>query len=328
MKNNKNMGNSSKHIPKVSIGMPVYNGEKYIREALDSLLAQTFTDLELIISDNASTDRTEAICREYAVKDSRIRYVRQPENRGGHWNFNYVLQAAKGLYFTYLACDDVLDSCFLEKTVNYMSRHNECVLVSGDFESIDKFGLRIRIEELDEIRETIKWEWRCREFFRYPISKVFFCIYGLMKTELAKVIFEAIPHPKMATGSELPLLARLAVAGQIVSIPMVLRKYRWHDMSMYATEVSVLKSKPALVRYFSYLANLYRLRFDQTRVLMGSDYPMSQKLAIVVWVYIRYFRSFLMKFVRLTGRLLRLNKKHISLIMHYKRRLLELDFWK
>jgi len=296
------------HTPKVSIGMPVYNGDKFIREALESVLAQTFTDYELIISDNASTDGTEAICTEYAKRDWRIRYVRQSENRGGHWNFKYVLQAAKGLYFTWLACDDVLESRFLEETFSYMSRHNECILVSGDFESIDESGLRIRIEELDKLRKTIKWEWRCREFFRYPISNVFFCIYGLMKTEVAKVIFEATPHPRMATGSELPLLARFAVAGQMVSIPMVLRKYRRHDMSVFTTEVSVLKSKPVLVRYFSLLANVYRLRFDQMRVLMGSDYPMSQKLSIVVWVYIRYFGSFLMKFTRLPGRLLVLIK--------------------
>ena len=72
----------SEIVPLVSIGMPVYNGEKYIREALDSLLAQTFTDFELIISDNASTDATEIICREYAAHYPQIRYVRQRVNRG------------------------------------------------------------------------------------------------------------------------------------------------------------------------------------------------------------------------------------------------------
>jgi len=121
----------SKASPTVSIGMPVYNGEKYICEALNSLMAQTFTDFELIISDNASTDGTEAICREHTAKDSRIRYVRQPENRGGHWNFNFVLKEAKGIYFTWLAFDDALEINFLGETVNYMSLHNECVLVAN-----------------------------------------------------------------------------------------------------------------------------------------------------------------------------------------------------
>jgi len=92
--------------PTVSIGMPVYNGAKYIREALDSLLAQTFVDFELIISDNASTDSTPDICREYVGLDARIRYVRQHENLGAAENFKFVLSEAKGACFMWAAHDD------------------------------------------------------------------------------------------------------------------------------------------------------------------------------------------------------------------------------
>ncbi len=99
--------------PKVSIGLPVYNGEEYIREALDSLLAQTLTDFELIVSDNASTDDTEAICREYAAGDQRIRYVRQRENRGALANFQFVLDEAGGEYFMWAAADDRWDPDWL-----------------------------------------------------------------------------------------------------------------------------------------------------------------------------------------------------------------------
>jgi len=94
--------NESTTIPTVSIGMPVYNGGKYIREALDSLLKQSFSDFELIISNNASTDGTEAICCEYADWDSRIRYVLQPENLGPAANFHYVLGEAQGKYFMWV----------------------------------------------------------------------------------------------------------------------------------------------------------------------------------------------------------------------------------
>ena len=107
--------------PKVSIGMPVYNGEKYIREALDSLLAQTFTDFELIISDNASTDGTEAICREYAARDPRIRYVRQSENRGPTANFHFVLDEAVGEYFMWAAYDDLWGNHFLAQALGRMN---------------------------------------------------------------------------------------------------------------------------------------------------------------------------------------------------------------
>lgn len=110
-------------IPKISIGMPVYNGEKTIREALDSLLTQTFTDFELIISDNASTDGTEAICREFVKKDPRIRYLQQPENRGGAANFWFLLDETQGEYFMWAACDDIRSQDFLEINYDFLRRN-------------------------------------------------------------------------------------------------------------------------------------------------------------------------------------------------------------
>ncbi len=82
--------------PRVSIGLPVFNGERFVAEAIDSILAQTFTDFELIVSDNASTDRTEEICRQYAEKDERIRYVRNRENYGAAFNFNQTFHLSSG----------------------------------------------------------------------------------------------------------------------------------------------------------------------------------------------------------------------------------------
>lgn len=106
------------NFPTVSIGMPVYNGEKYITEALDSLLAQTFKDFELIISDNASTDATELICRNYAKRDSRICYIRQHDNLGALSNFQHVLDQANAEYFMWAACDDIWDKDWVAKLRN------------------------------------------------------------------------------------------------------------------------------------------------------------------------------------------------------------------
>ena len=97
--------------------MPVYNGEKYIKSALNSLLAQTLIDFELIISDNASVDRTEEICREYEAKDKRIRYIRQKKNRGPIWNFSFVLQKSVGTFFMWAAHDDLWDKSFAFKLI-------------------------------------------------------------------------------------------------------------------------------------------------------------------------------------------------------------------
>jgi glycosyltransferase involved in cell wall biosynthesis len=104
--------------PKVSIGMPIYNGEKFMRTALDSLLSQTFRDFELIISDNASTDLTAEICKIYASKDSRISYIRQPENRGPLFNFSFVLSKSLGKYFMWAAADDIWDKDYIRQCVS------------------------------------------------------------------------------------------------------------------------------------------------------------------------------------------------------------------
>lgn len=116
--------------PRVSIGMPVYNGEKYIREALDSLLVQTFTDFELIISDNASSDDTQAICEEYARRDKRVRYVRQSENIGMVANFQFVLDGAIGEYFMWAAHDDIWSPNWLEELLPLIAKQ-DVVLAFG-----------------------------------------------------------------------------------------------------------------------------------------------------------------------------------------------------
>src|SRR5690349_16638091 len=89
--------------PRVSVGVPVRNGERFLVETLESLLAQTYTDFELIISDNASTDNTEAICREYAARDPRVRYYRSPQDVGLANNYNSLFARSEGDYFKWAA---------------------------------------------------------------------------------------------------------------------------------------------------------------------------------------------------------------------------------
>lgn len=124
-------------VPKVSIGMPVYNGEKTICDSLDSLLAQTFQDFEIIISDNASVDGTAGICQKYCARDARIRYIRQPENRGAVANFQFVLDQAKGEYFMWAAADDMWSSNWLE-TLLIDAKPN--VVSFGSWQHVDTEG--------------------------------------------------------------------------------------------------------------------------------------------------------------------------------------------
>jgi glycosyltransferase involved in cell wall biosynthesis len=115
-----NLNNSSLKMqnPKISIGIPIYNGENYIRLTIESLLEQNFKEFEIIISDNASTDDTAKICREYKEKDNRINYLRQITNIGGITNFKVVLDNAAGKYFMWLAADDILSNKDYLKLLN------------------------------------------------------------------------------------------------------------------------------------------------------------------------------------------------------------------
>ncbi|WP_428026146.1 glycosyltransferase family 2 protein [Arcobacter sp.] len=105
---------------KVTIGMPVYNGENYLDVALNSLLNQTYHNFELIISDNASSDKTADICKKYAQNDHRIHYIRQKNNIGALKNFEFVLKKSSCDYFMWAACDDIWDNTFIENCMNLL----------------------------------------------------------------------------------------------------------------------------------------------------------------------------------------------------------------
>ena len=114
-------------MPKVTIGMPVYNAEKYLRKSLGALVSQSFKDFELIISDNASIDGSSDICKEYSKIDDRIKYVRQPVNIGGWENFKYVLNEAQGEFFMWSAADDIRSLDFIELNYNFLSLNPDYV---------------------------------------------------------------------------------------------------------------------------------------------------------------------------------------------------------
>lgn len=123
--------------PRVSIGLPVYNAERYLEAALRSLLQQTYTDFELIISDNASTDRTGAMCRDYAARDPRIRYTRNDTNIGGSPNHNRVFHLSRGVFFTWAAHDDLRAPEHVERCVAVLEADPDVVLCYTAIMDID-----------------------------------------------------------------------------------------------------------------------------------------------------------------------------------------------
>lgn len=168
--------------PKVSIGMPVYNSENSLRSALDSLLSQTMGDFELIISDNASTDQTESLCRAYAERDGRIRYSRRPANLGAEANFLYVLDRAVCEYFMWAAADDVRSPDFIALNLDFLEGHPDyvCSISPVRFEGRDFDEKQMGDRSLDDDR----FDLRLRQFFGPWHANGAF--YSLMRTEVIK----------------------------------------------------------------------------------------------------------------------------------------------
>ncbi len=126
--------------PRVSIGLPVYNGEKYLRQCLASIEAQSYRDYELIISDNASQDGTAAICQELAARNMRARYVRNPTNIGIMQNFAAVVGHARGELFVWIGCDDVWEPQFLEALVQALDETPDAALAYANYDWIGAAG--------------------------------------------------------------------------------------------------------------------------------------------------------------------------------------------
>ncbi|MEM6319831.1 MAG: glycosyltransferase [Bacteroidota bacterium] len=139
------MGEKKQQVtrPLVSIGLPVYNGENYLSEAIASIVNQSFTDFELLISDNASTDKTAEICQYWAKKDARIQYIRNSKNLGAIPNFNHLVAKARGKYFKWAAHDDKLTVDYLAKCVAILEKDASIVLCCTQVQIIDEFNQQI-----------------------------------------------------------------------------------------------------------------------------------------------------------------------------------------
>lgn len=248
--------------PQVSIGLAVYNGERYLAQAIDSILAQTFTDFELILSDNASTDRTEQICREYASKDSRIRYYRNATNIGGANNENQTFRLARGKYFRWAAYDDVCAPELIAKCVAVLDQDPSVVLCYSMVTDINENG-----EPLRTISQKKGMSAKPYERFRTLASRDHNCeaTYGLMRSEvLARTRLQ-----QNYTDSDRTLLCELSLYGRFYEIPEPLFYKRYHPKNMYkdmrarmAWFNPELKGKPVFphwLQFFDYLKTIHKV---------------------------------------------------------------------
>lgn len=217
------MGGAIRSEPRVSIGMPVYNGERLLRQAIDSILAQTFADFELIISDNASTDATPEICRGYAARDARIQYVAHAMNRGAAWNHQRLVELARAPYFTWAHADDVRAPRHLERCIEEFERAPpSVVLVCTQGLIVDEQGQprSIRQDSMD-LRQPL-----ASDRLRQAIQNAGWCnvIFGLIRTHVLRACrpLGGYPHADVA------LVHELAIRGQFWEIPEDLFYRGWH----------------------------------------------------------------------------------------------------
>ncbi|MEJ2720639.1 MAG: glycosyltransferase [bacterium] len=211
--------------PLVSIGMPVFNGEDYVDGAIRSLLAQTFSDFELIISDNASTDSTADICREHAEKDERIRLLTNEKNLGAAENYNRVFRASSGgKYFKWAAHDDLCAPEFLERCIAALERDDGASLCYPRSEFIDARGNSIGVYEEDDDFTADEPTRRFRSWLFERSGPWCNAVFGVIRSE----VLARTPLIGKYNSSDVILLGELALRGKLVRIPEVLFSRRDH----------------------------------------------------------------------------------------------------
>ncbi len=209
-------------MPRVSIGLPVYNGENYLREALDSILSQSFKDFELIISNNASTDGTADICKAYAAKDRRIRYFRNQTNLGAAKNFNRVFELSTGEYFKWAAHDDILTPDFLLKCVQRLDHDPAVILCYSKTKIIDARGLFLFDDDTKLDIDLTRPASRFGDLVL--IVHPCFPVFGVIRAE----ILRKTPLIGGYTSSDRVLLGELSLHGRFFEIPEYLFFRRNH----------------------------------------------------------------------------------------------------
>jgi glycosyltransferase involved in cell wall biosynthesis len=209
---------------RLNIGLPVYNGENFLEAALESILSQTFREFELIISDNGSTDRTEAICRSWAARDRRIRYIRNENNIGAAPNFNRVFELSDAQYFKWIAHDDMHEPHFLDACIEVLDRDPSTVVAYSRAVTIDSEGNRVRNWGCSAELGSPDPCARFRASLRPPTDPLPLPIFGVIRSDALR----NTPLQAGYAGCDRALLAELSLYGRFHEIPEPLFLQREH----------------------------------------------------------------------------------------------------
>jgi len=229
---------TTNRTPRLGIGLPVYNGATYLAEAIEALLGQTYEDFELIISDNASTDATEDICRQYAAEDPRIRYIRQPRNIGGLLNHNVVFEYCRSELFKWAADDDLYGRDLVERCVAALDEHPDVVLAHSWTAVIDSGGEVVQAVEYPLATSSPAAPVRFRSMLFDDGGDD---DYGVIRTE----VLRRIPPYDSYHRSDRTLMAELALHGRFYQVPAWLYFRRHHEASLEGTARTIRQKSTA-----------------------------------------------------------------------------------
>jgi glycosyltransferase involved in cell wall biosynthesis len=273
-------------VPLVSIGLPVYNGERFLAQALDSLLGQTLADFELIVSDNASTDRTAEICLAYATRDARVRYVRQETNIGALRNWNFVARQARGQYFKWASANDFCDPRLLEKCVALMSTDSSVVLCHGRTCLVDEATGERRACDGDISATDPRPSERFQRVARTLVVNNE--VSGVMRLD----ILHRTPLMRPYEGGDLVLTIELSLYGRIVELPEILYYRRVgrqsSSMQLDRTHLQALLYAGSAPQRFE----RWRRRIDLVGAVLRAPLPPSEKLRTLLLAADRVSRKF------------------------------------
>jgi glycosyltransferase involved in cell wall biosynthesis len=287
----------TKALPRVSIGLPVYNGENFLEDAARSVLAQTFADLELVVCDNASTDRTAEIAQDLAASDRRVRYFRNERNLGAAPNYNRTWHESRGAYFKWLSHDDRLLPTYVEATVAALDAAPDAVLCNSVVDYIDEHGNVFATYD-SELRAASGPDAVRR--FAAMVLRSHSCVdfFGMTRrSAMEGSLLHASFH-----GADRAFLAQMALRGRLLQLPahlVQMREHRqrytrqqadararalWHDSSrkkpvamptltLYREYIRLVRSEPLVPaerrRCHAVLARWWAVNWNVARV--GAD---------------------------------------------------------
>lgn len=260
----------------LAVGMPVHNGERHLREALDSLLGQTYRDFVLLISDNASTDATPGICREYAARDPRVCYVRQETNAGGAPNFNFVFHRTASPFFKWAASDDLHSPNFLETCVRGLKENPGHFLAFTKYRIIDEAGNDMGDPEAAWPRPHRLASAKAAERWKDSLVDFVGCrhMFGVFRRDA----LASTPLLQAFWGSDRGMLARLMLRGPMLEAPGALFYSR---RDAYCATVRFKDDLAAFSGWFDPRARGRRFQFPRCRLwLMDANSVLTAPISI------------------------------------------------